>query len=191
MPATWTPPHTWVTGEIPGAGTFNTEMRDNALFLLQGMQYVDKLYRNSADYTITSTSFGDVDATNLKVGVTSAFVSGRLWVTAEFWAAVTYTDGNATPPYAAYFDIMLDNTTYLSGGSSFGVRTSQLSTGNKVPSQGATGLAQLIKITGWFAGLTTGAAHDIRLRARVNKATANCVIYSNSEVGAYMAAWER
>lgn len=61
---TWTTPRTWSTGELVTASLLNTHLRDN-LDALKNPPSDSYLANESANYTTTSTSFVDVDATNL------------------------------------------------------------------------------------------------------------------------------
>ncbi len=60
----WTSPRTWVAGELITAAIMNAHVRDNLLILKDPISD-DYLTNEGADYTTTSTSFVDVDATNL------------------------------------------------------------------------------------------------------------------------------
>ncbi len=70
MPAIWTTPKTWATGDALTALDMNTHLRDNLEFLKTN---VSDEYRGneSADWTTTSTSFVDVDNTKLRLEVTT------------------------------------------------------------------------------------------------------------------------
>lgn len=60
---TWTTPRTWSTGELVTASLLNTHLRDN-LDALKNPPSASYLADESANYTTTSTSFVDVDATD-------------------------------------------------------------------------------------------------------------------------------
>jgi hypothetical protein len=75
MPA-WSPPRTWIAGEIPTADTFNTHVRDNLLALKDPPTASYSAY--AIDYITTSTSWVDIDATNLNFVV--ATNGGRLMI---------------------------------------------------------------------------------------------------------------
>lgn len=70
MPAIWTTPKTWATGEALTAADLNTHLRDNLEFL-RAMTSDEYRGNESADWTTTSTSFVDVDNTRLRLEVTT------------------------------------------------------------------------------------------------------------------------
>ncbi len=62
----WTTPRTWVAEELVTAAIMNAHVRDN-LNALKSPVSQQVLRDNNANYTTTSTSFVDVDTTNLKI----------------------------------------------------------------------------------------------------------------------------
>jgi hypothetical protein len=60
----WTAARTWVTGELVTASIMNSAVRDN-LDALKAPPSDDYTADEGSDYTETSTSFVDIDATNL------------------------------------------------------------------------------------------------------------------------------
>ena len=187
----YTPPHTWVNGEIPGETVMNQEVRDNTIFALNGKQIVQKRYTGAANYTLTGaggTSWADVDGTNLSLAVASSFITQRLRCKAVFWAAINYTDAGATPPYKGYFDLMVDGATFLStltGTSNYG--SAMVSTGAGAPVPIATiNIPQLITIEGLFTGLTANAVHTVKLRWKIDHAQAQLIVYNNTEPPVFM-----
>jgi len=64
----WTTPKTWTTGEALLAADLNTHLRDN-LLALKGPATESYECDEGADYTTVSTSFVDVDATNLALTI--------------------------------------------------------------------------------------------------------------------------
>lgn len=73
----WTAPRTWVTDEVVTAALLNTHLRDN-LIALKDPPSSDYVLNEGADDTTSSTSFGDVDATNLSLTITT--VGGDVFV---------------------------------------------------------------------------------------------------------------
>lgn len=72
----WTTPKTWATNDLVTAGDLNLHLRDN---LNELKTPPTSLYTNmAASYATTSTSFVDIDATNLNLTVSTA--GGRLMV---------------------------------------------------------------------------------------------------------------
>jgi len=67
----WTTPRTW-SSEVLTSDLLNTHLRDNLEHLYDRMQNNTEYTANeSADYTTTSTSFVDVDATNFALTITT------------------------------------------------------------------------------------------------------------------------
>ncbi len=64
----WTTPRTWVVGELVTASLMNAHVRDNLNYLLAGR--ANDVAHDTGSSTTTSTSYTDVDATNLTVTVT-------------------------------------------------------------------------------------------------------------------------
>ncbi|MFZ4815661.1 MAG: hypothetical protein ACOYL5_14075 [Phototrophicaceae bacterium] len=64
---TWTPPKTWQTGDLVTANDLNTHLRDN-LLALKAARLLGSLSYN-ANYSTTSQSWVNVDATNLNLTV--------------------------------------------------------------------------------------------------------------------------
>ena len=65
----WTSPKTWASGDVLTASDMNTYVRDNSLYLLTSR--IQSYRRTSGNYTISSSSFADVDGTNLAFTRTS------------------------------------------------------------------------------------------------------------------------
>lgn len=65
---TWENPKTWVTGELVTAAMLNTHLRDN-LNALKSPPSDDYVCNESTNYTTTSSSFVNVDATNLALTI--------------------------------------------------------------------------------------------------------------------------
>jgi hypothetical protein len=73
----WTTPNTINTGDVASATDHNTYIRDNLNYLLQ--RPTGSVNRSgSSDYSYATGAWADIDATNLKVDVTTA--SGRLLI---------------------------------------------------------------------------------------------------------------
>ncbi len=102
MPSTWTSPVTWNPGQVVAASDLNAQLRDNLIYLFARPQGVVKR-DNGASYTTTSTSFVDIDGTNLKITLN---ISG---------SAVLL--GFTGCGYLAQFDFLIDSTRYASAGA--------------------------------------------------------------------------
>ena len=93
----WSQPHSWVAGELVTAALLNTHLRDNLEFLKApptALYHVNQ----ASDYTTTSTSFVDVDATNLALTINTA--GGDVLI-----VFMGYGGGTGR----LYFDVAVDN----------------------------------------------------------------------------------
>ena len=103
MPA-WTTPKTWQTGEALTASDMNAHIRDNLDHLHTRMENYDQYTGDeTSDYTTTSTSFVDVDSTNLAVTITTT--KDNALVLVHFHGAVSE---GATARFC--FDVAVDGT---------------------------------------------------------------------------------
>jgi len=66
----WTAPKTWTVDGVLTAADMNTYVRDNLHYLLSPNKGVI-IRNNNGDYSTTSTSWVDVDATNLSLTITT------------------------------------------------------------------------------------------------------------------------
>ena len=102
----WTTPKTWETGEAVTASDMNTHIRDNVDHLHTRMENTDEYTLNEgSDYTTTSTSFVDVDATNLALTITTT--KDNAVVLVHFDGTVSVSGG--TGP-RVHMDVTLDGT---------------------------------------------------------------------------------
>jgi hypothetical protein len=95
---TWTSPKTWATGDLLTAADMNTYLRDNTA-ALKAPPTKSYLLNESANYTTTSTSFVDVDATADKLSFTLDSKGGDIMI--HFYAYIVGTG-------LVYFDVTLD-----------------------------------------------------------------------------------
>ncbi|MFN7210461.1 MAG: hypothetical protein ACK4P1_08735 [Aggregatilineales bacterium] len=65
----WTNPKTWVAGDVVGANDLNEQLRDN-LSYLHSRPHQRIVRVATADYITTSTTFVDIDSTNLSITLT-------------------------------------------------------------------------------------------------------------------------
>jgi hypothetical protein len=102
----WTTPKTWSVNELVTAANMNAQLRDNLLYLkgeqdfLRSRPFGSQYYTLSSAIQTTSTSYVDVDATNIKVTV-SGTRPGWILVWAMF-TAYKWTSGNG------YFRLIYD-----------------------------------------------------------------------------------
>ena len=164
----WTTPKTWADDELVTANVMNTHIRDNLNVLYE--RPLDWLnYLPGSDYTTTSTSWVDVDGTNLKLTVTPA--TSRVFVLATFEG---YSEQNVSPANNSAFSFY-DGTTRL-GDSTYGL-TAMLDNSSR-----------LITVCGVFEGLTPDVEIDITLQYRVGISGKHCTIRA---LPIAMLAWEK
>lgn len=177
-------------GDVLTASYINTYYKGNIEWLLNGKQVQQLRYAGGANKTTTSTSWVDVDATNMKLTLTSNFITGRCEFKAELFASITFSGGSA--PYQIYLDLYdaTDNK-YVSSGTStpltYGMRSWGLGAGAKVP-YGTLDSPLEVCLVGALTGMTAGT-HDIKLRWKIDNASATGKIY-NDGVSVYMSAIE-
>lgn len=147
----WNPPPDFSVFNNPGASDFNLYVSQNPTYLLSGraLQYIAR--QGSSDYTTTSSTFADVDNTNLKLTLT--INSGRALIHAEFWAFTDATSNNSNDAR-----IMLDGST--PSGNSNGSAN--------VPATRLTWMS----FDAIFTGLSVGThTFTLQFRSRVNTGT--------------------
>ncbi|MCC7448388.1 MAG: hypothetical protein IT324_13285, partial [Anaerolineae bacterium] len=71
----WTNMPTWLPDQVVGATDFNTYITDNMTYLFGGRGGNTVVRDNGASYSSTSSSFADIDSTNL--AITTSIVSGK------------------------------------------------------------------------------------------------------------------
>ncbi len=103
----WTTPDTRSAGDVLSAAAYNTYLRDNLSYLFSGRPKFSILRDNGADYSTTSTSFVEVDGTNLKGTLTIAGSAVLLGFTCQF--------KYQTP--TAYLDFIVDGVRVGAAGA--------------------------------------------------------------------------
>ena len=86
----WTTPATWGVDQLVTASDLNTQLRDN-LNTLKTPPSAHYELNESSDYTTSSASFVDVDATNLALTITTS--GGDVFV--GFHGSVEHSGGMA------------------------------------------------------------------------------------------------
>lgn len=150
MTATWHTPQTWNTNDLVTATNLNEQLRDNMEWLkakTSTNRYVDE----SSDYTTTSTSFVNVDGTNLSLSLTT--VGGDVLI--GFASAVNYSASGGL----IYFDVEIDGTRF---GLNDGIVLINSPTAN-----GTMNASFVVLKTGLSA-----ASHTFKLQWKVNSGTA-------------------
>jgi hypothetical protein len=140
-----------VVGEIPTAAIFNTHVRDN-LDALKNPPTAAYNVNEVADYSTSSASFVDIDATDLALAITTT--GGDILV--GFVGSLLITGG--TPSGGVYFDVALDGT--RKGGDDGICAASNFRTDETVP----VSFAYLIRSV-------PAGAHTLRLQWRTGTST--------------------
>jgi hypothetical protein len=102
----WTTPKTWAVDELVTASALNSHLRDNLNYLFGRPKQSVKRDNNVA-YTTTSTSFVDVDSTNLKLTLTLTGSS----------VLIGFTAVPATVNNIGFLDFAVDGARYASEGT--------------------------------------------------------------------------
>ena len=144
------------TGQLIAAADMNTYIRDNLSYLLSGFPLASLIREGTSDYSLTNTTFADVDGTNLILTMTLA--STRAIVIATFLASPVTNQ-------VADFDIIANSATRCGGT-------------NGVAHTVGNGL-NLIQVTTRFTGLTPGV-NTFKLQAK-SRAAGTYTIYNNTK----------
>ena len=147
----WSTPATFSTGQLIGATDLNTYVRDNTNYLLARPKNAIKR-DNNANYTSTSTSFVDIDGTNLAIVLS---ISGTT-VLLNFQAVYTYNGGTYV---TAAFDFTVDGSRYAAGGVD----------GLMLSPNTSTGKDGFISMTALVTGLSAGS-HTFKVQWKAQTA---------------------
>lgn len=148
----WTAPRTWSTGELVTATIMNTHIRDNLDALKDpptNLYNVDE----ASNYSTTSTSFADVDSTDLALAITTG--GGDVMIGFSCNVVV----GAASDK--VYFNVMVDGVDDVADDGLIGISAS-------VSSVAAPG--EPITFTYLKQGLSA-ASHTFKLRWKVDTGT--------------------
>lgn len=157
----WTSPRTWTPGEIVTASLLNTHLRDNLNALLSGRPLAFSVRTGTADYSTASTSFVEVDSTNLALTLTLTGTRAIVYATAMI--------SGSQSANIAYVDWSVD------GGARAGGTN-----GLAQHALGTTGANfQTLTMLGVFSGLSPGT-HTFRLVYRSN-GSGNAIVLNNGQ----------
>lgn len=112
MTAAWTAPKTWNTNDLVTATDLNTHLRDN-LDWLKAPPTANYVANQASDYTTTSTSFVNVDGTNLSLTITTT--GGNVLI--GFSGAVSNTAAGSV----TYLDVEIDGVRFAGDDGVVGV----------------------------------------------------------------------
>jgi hypothetical protein len=161
----WTTPETRAAGDILSAAKWNEQVRDNENYLFSGRPKFSIFRDNGADYSTSSTSFVDVDGTNLKGVLT---ISGSA-VLLGFNCVCASTGGGTT--LAPDFDFSIDGVRAGAAGADGLARGASLT----IYVYPNVGLVALV------TGLSVGS-HTFKIVWKAN-AAATVSMYAGSGVG--------
>lgn len=167
---TWITPKTWVTNEPLTASDLNTHLRDN-LNALKAPPTDEYTLNESSAYSTTSTSFVDIDATNLALSITTT--GGDVLIG---FNATIYGSGG-TLPYV-FFDVDIDGARMMGDD---GILAHRIGNGSATYSVCFAILKQ---------GLSAGA-HTFKLQWRVDTATGGLIAGSGGSVDTHPQFWVR
>lgn len=148
----WNTPITWATNQLVTATDLNGQVRDNLNYLFNRPYAQYK--RTSGNYTTTSTSFVDVDATNLNLSLTT-----KSGVVLFFFQGVSQTDTNGA---WAIFDVLVDGVAFGGGWLGYGMQAASY--------RSLAGENYDVTFIGMVAGLSAGS-HTFKLRWKVTSGT--------------------
>jgi hypothetical protein len=153
----WTSPRTWSTDNyIVTANDLDTEVRDNFNYLKAVHDNNDSYTADEgSDYSTTSSSFADVDGTNLSLTITT---NGQIVYVGFVGFASASGSGTAT----IYFNVNVDGSDYFSDDGIAQV----------VPTAERGAVSFVVPITGLSAG-----SHTFKLRWKTNQ---TATLYASS-----------
>ncbi|HVO70081.1 MAG TPA: hypothetical protein VMT24_08550 [Aggregatilineaceae bacterium] len=168
----WTTPKTWNVDELLTAANLNTHLRDN-LNALKAPPTDHYECDEASEYTTTSTSFVDVDGTNLALTITTS--GGDVLV--HFHASVVHTNNGKI-----FFDMTLDGSRISRDDGFLGGYVSNAGAGNTASS--------------WmsFTRLVTGVAageHTFVLQWRTTASTAKLFAGATTGQDVHPQFWAR
>jgi glycogen debranching enzyme len=106
----WTPPKVFEETNNVNSTVLNQYLSDNDRYLFRRPRHIINL-RDTGNFTTTSSSFVVVDSTTLRLSVTvQAEADYRIWLNGGF-------NVNNSNIRQTKWDILQDNTTYLSSGT--------------------------------------------------------------------------
>lgn len=161
MPAVWSTPKTWNTGDPLTAADLNTHLRDNLEYLKDkpsGAYLANEL----ADFSTTSTSFANIDATKFGFNLTTKGED----VMIGFFGSLSQNNAS----HAIYLDVLVDSNRL--GGDD----------GLVVSFHSSTTIRQVVSFVYLLRGLAAGA-HTIRLQWKVSGGTAT--LYAGAGTASY------
>jgi len=156
----WTTPKDWETDELVTAGDLNTHVRDN-LAALKNPPSAHFEANESANYTTTSASFADVDATAGKCSLTITTSGGDVLV--HFHGTVEHSAGGI----GIHFDVYVDSGDI--GGNDGIVRVRSANAAD----------AMCVSFTRLIAGLSAGS-HTFKLRWKLSTASGTGTLFAGA-----------
>ena len=157
----WTTPRTWVSGELVTHTLLNTHLRDN----LNALKAPSTDYYNVnevSDYTTTSSSFVDVDATDLAMTITTS--GGDVFV--HFHGTVSHSAAAGR----TYFEVAVDGVAAMGDDGILHTRAA------------ASPATESCAFTLYITGLSA-ASHTFKLQWKTSGATATLYAGAGTSTG--------
>lgn len=167
---TWITPKTWVTNEPLTASDLNIHLRDN-LNALKAPPTDEYTLNESSAYTTTSTSFVDIDATNLALTITTT--GGDVMIG---FNATIYGSGGTLP--TVYFDVDIDGVRMMGDDGIIG---------HHIESTSSTYGQTFVVLK---QGLSAGS-HTFKLQWRVTAGTGGLIAGDGGSVDTHPQFWVR
>ncbi|MBE2196834.1 MAG: hypothetical protein IAE83_21865 [Anaerolinea sp.] len=161
----WTPPETRTAGDLLSAASYNTEVRDNLIFLHGGKTIVPIAHYGGV-YTLSSSTWAAVDSANLAPTLTLS--TGRVLIA---FAGGFYADAAAR---LLSLDLEIDGTRI---GGADGIIKESLDT-----------VLRTISFSLFQVGLSAGS-HQFKLMWKVGAGTATLASDANFPVHLGIAEW--
>lgn len=152
----WTTPRTWATLEQITATYLNEQLRDN-LEYLYNRPHSFVTIRNGTNVNITSTSFAALDDGQFTLELTTTGGDIEIWLTGTF--------EHGSGGVAVMFDVLMDNTTYLSS-----MTGTPLTNGLAAFFAPNVGYDTITSLRYTISGITADT-HNFKLRVRTTSGT--------------------
>lgn len=162
----WTVPPSWSTSQLVTATQMQVLSDDLAYLLNRPNNSIKR--DNGSSYTTTSTSFTDLDGTNIKITMSISGSAVLLGFTAVILGGAAVADAGSP-----YFDFDIDGTRFASAGTDGYFRAGY-------NSSSAAQAVSNVSMTALVTGLSTGS-HTFKVKWKVASGTAT--LFSGSGSG--------
>lgn len=157
----WATGKTWASGELVTATMLNDEVRDQDISLKQPASFTVDV-DEASDYSTTSTSWTDIDATDLSVSITTAGNAVEVTFSGNLYF-------NGAGGYYGLLDLAVDGTRHAGddGRIVFG-------------SPGTTVNVAIPVTVKWVVRGLSAGSHTFKLQWRVTNAAATLTMYAGA-----------